>query len=335
MSGWKSHLKSDPTGWLLEPQNPSVRYYALRELFDRPAKDPDVLEARSNIMRMGGVPAILARQVSGGYWGKAEDFYIRSKYRGTVWQFIILAELGADGNDERVKQACEFVLTASQDRISHGFAYKTADLAGGDHDAVLPCLTGNMLYSLIRLGYLSDPRVQAGIQWAVRYQRADDGLSRAPDGWPYEISQKCWGKHSCHMGVVKVLKAFGEIPADQRSGEVSALIQVLAEHLLKHQIFKSSRDPNKVTMPHWLQVGFPLMWNTDILEVLGILSRLGYRDPQMQPAIDLLLSKQDDEGRWMLETTFNDRFLVGIERKGRASKWITLNALKVLKRYYG
>lgn len=77
------------------------------------------------------------------------------------------------------------------------------------------------------------------------------------------------------------------------------------------------------------------MYNTDALEVLGILIKLECRDERMQEALDLVISKQDDQGRWNLERTFNGRFLVNIEQKGKPSKWITLNALKVLKKYYG
>ena len=251
-----------------------------------------------------------------------------------MWTFILLAELGVDGKDERLRRACEFILAASQDRISHGFAYKSGALTGGDHDAVLPCLTGNMLFGLIRMGYLCDPRVQAGIGWAVKYQRFDDGIERPPDGWPYDINHRCWGKHTCHLGAVKVLKALAEIPRDQRTEEATSLIQMLAEYLLIHQIYKSSHDLDKITMPNWLQFGFPLMWNTDVLEILDILTRLGYRDPRMQPAVDWMLSKQDDLGRWNLETPYYDRFLVTIERNGKPSRWITLRALQVLKRYY-
>ena len=75
------------------------------------------------------------------------------------------------------------------------------------------------------------------------------------------------------------------------------------------------------------------MWDTDALEMAGLLTRLGYRDSRMQEAIDLILSKQDKQGRWTLEETFNGRFLVDIEQKGKPSKWVTLNALRVLKNY--
>jgi len=39
----------------------------------------------------------------------------------------------------------------------------------------------------------------------------------------------------------------------------------------------------------------------------------------MREAIGLVISKQDDQGRWNLETTFNGRFQVNIERKGKPS----------------
>jgi hypothetical protein len=58
----------------------------------------------------------------------------------------------------------------------------------------------------------------------------------------------------------------------------------------------------------------------------ALLTRLGYKDERMQEAIDLVVSKQDTEGKRKLERTFNGRFLVNIEQKGKPSKWITLNA---------
>jgi hypothetical protein len=77
------------------------------------------------------------------------------------------------------------------------------------------------------------------------------------------------------------------------------------------------------------------MYQTDALEILGILTKLGYIDKRMQEAMDLVVSKQDERGRWNLENTFNGRFQVNIEQKGKPSKWITLNAVRVLRRFYG
>jgi hypothetical protein len=334
VSDWKSVLKADPTDWLLEKDNPSVRYFTLIEIFDKPEDDPEVKEAKDEIMKTGVVPKILAKQNEGGYWGKPEDFYIRSKYKGTVWTLMILAELGADGNNERIRRACEFILENSQDRESGGFSYLSAKSGGGDHSKVLPCLTGNMVWSLIRFGYLEDSRVQNGINWIVRYQRFDDGIEEAPKGWPYKF-EKCWGKHTCHMGVVKALKALAEIPTNKRSNDVKNTIEKAVQYVLNHHIHKRSHDLSRVSKPEWLRFGFPLMWNTDVLEILGILTKLGYKDKRMREAVDLVVSKQDNQGRWMLEDTFNGRFQVNIEKRGKPSKWITINALKMLKSFYG
>ena len=68
--------------------------------------------------------------------------------------------------------------------------------------------------------------------------------------------------------------------------------------------------------------------------MLGIMTKLSYRDERMREAVDLVVSKQDEQGRWKLESTFNGRVHTNIERKGEPSKWITLKALTALKNYY-
>lgn len=327
-------MKADPTDWLLEEENPSVRYFTLRSIQDRTANDGEVKTSQTAIMETGPVPKILAGQKRGGYWGRPEDFYIRSKYKGTVWSVLLLAELGADGSDERIKKSCEFVLENSQDRKSGGFSYVSARSGGGAHSGVIPCLTGNMVWALIRLGYLEDPRLKHGIEWIIKYQRFDDGTAEAPRDWPYYKRDSCWGTHTCHMGVVKALKAFAEIPADKRTDEMKDLVHTGAEYMLAHHIYKRSHDLAKVSKPRWLEFGFPLMWNTDVLEILGILARLDYKDSRMQEAIDLVISKQDEQGRWKLDAAFTGRYRVNIERVGRPSKWITLNAIRALRKLY-
>jgi hypothetical protein len=192
-----------------------------------------------------------------------------------------------------------------------------------------------MVYSLIKLGYLGDQRVKAGVDWINRYQRFDDADGDdAPASWPYDRLAPCFGKHSCHMGAAKALKALAEIPKTERDNKTQATIETGAEYFLKHNIFKKSHDPSKVSKPGWLKFGFPLMYQTDALEILGILAKLGYRDERMQEAVDLVVSKQDAQGRWKLDSTFNGKNQVSIESKDQTSKWITLKALTALKHYY-
>jgi hypothetical protein len=291
------------------------------------------MHAREEIMLSGVVPRILKKQ-RGGSWNSPGRFYV-DKYRGTVWQLIILAEHEADGNNKQVKDACEYILHCSQDPESYGFACnERAGNSGGRHGEVVPCLTGNMIWSLVKLGHGEDHRVEKGIEWIAKYQRFDDGADAQLKGWPYDRYEMCWGTHSCHMGVVKALKAFSAIPKIQRSRIVNDAIGKGCEYLLKHHIYKQSHNLSRTAKPGWLKLQFPLMYQTDILESVLILLELGINDKRMQDAVDRITSKQNREGKWNLEATFNGRFQVNIEEKGAPSKWITYRALNVLKKYY-
>jgi hypothetical protein len=283
--------------------------------------------------REAPVEAILAEQLPDGHWVERDRFYT-AKYRGTVWNLIILAELGADGADPRVRAACEAVLRDAQDPDSGGFSSQRSKRAGGGlHSMVAPCLSGNMVFALIRLGMLGDPRVRQGLDWITTYQRFDDGDADVPTDWPYHI-EMCWGRHTCHMGAVKALKALAEVPPERRTPAMQATIVAGAEYLLRHHVFRRSHDLTKVSKPGWKRFGFPLMYQTDVLEILWILGRLDpryLRDERAREALDLVASRADAQGRWKLQQTFNDRFVVPVETRGRPSRWVSLRALEVLR----
>jgi hypothetical protein len=331
VADWTKHLKKDPTGWLLEERNPSVRYLTLVNILDRKETSAEVKRARADIMRRGVVPRILGRQNEGS-WNDPGRFY-RDKYKGTAWQLLMLAEHAADGSDKRITAACEYILRSSQDPESHGFSYdQRGGGTGGLHSGVIPCLTGNLVWSLVKLGFLEDERVRKGIDWITRYQRFDDGAAGKPAGWPYDRYEMCWGRHSCHLGVVKALKALSVIAKRRRNDDVKRSISSACEYLLAHRIYKRSHDLSTVSKPGWLRLQFPLMYQSDILEIADLLVGLGIRDERMADALDLIRSRQNDQGRWLLESTLNGRFWVNIEKKGMPSKWITYRAIKVLKR---
>jgi len=329
------HFEMDRSNldWLLEEENPSVRYLALRNVIGFDENLQSVTDAKNQIMQKGAVSAILSKQKSEGYWESLGDFYIRTKYRGTVWTLILLAEMCADGKDARIRNACEIIFERSQDGSSGGFAYRESkEGRGGDHARILPCLTGNMLSCFIRFGYLEDPRVKKGIEWITRYMRFDDGEGKGPDGWPYDVSDKCWGRHTCYLGLVKCLKALSEIPVERRSQDVQVTIDRCIDFILKHGIYRKSHHPSQLANPRWISFGFPLMWDTDVIEILHLLNREGVWDSRMEAAFELVLSKRTKKNVWLLDKSFNGRMQVRIEKEGAPSKWVTLRALIVLKK---
>lgn len=332
MSDWKALLKTDATKWLLEEENPSVRYFTLKDILDKPEHDQEVQKAKREIMQSGIVPDILRKQQESAYLQIHSRFYT-AKYNGLVWQLIVLAEMGAHVNSQ-IKEQCEYILSNSQETGDGGFAMNTAAKKGGGRiTEVIPCLTGNMVWSLIRFGYLNDPRLQKGIGWLTQYMRFNDGVEDNPQVQPYNRYEICWGKHTCFMGVVKALKGLSAIPQEKRTNEINDTINKAAEFLLIHHICKRSHNLSKNSKPGWLRFSFPLMYQTDVLEILDILTELGIADSRMNDALNIVLAKQDEMGRWKMENTSNtDRLLIPMEQKGGHSKWITLRAIRVLKR---
>ena len=331
MAHWKSMLKADPTAWLLEKENPSVRYFTLKHIMDKSEDDTDVQQTKRDIMQYGIVPAILQKQQEPGYIQAYPKFYT-NKYKGLVWSLIVLAELGADPSPQ-IKEQCEYILKYSQETQDGGFSQNTAAKTGGGRiSEVIPCLTGNMVWSLICFGYLEDPRLQKGIDWLTRYMCFNDGVEMTPQAPPYNHYEMCWGKHTCHMGVVKALKALAVIPEGKRTQAIKQTITEASEFMLIHHIHKRSHDIKHNSKPGWVKFGFPLMYQTDALEILEILSVLGIKDDRMNEAMDLMISKQDEMGRWKNENTYNsDRLIIPFGQKDEQSKWLTLRAMKVLK----
>lgn len=122
MCKWRSVLKADPTSGFLEKDNAFVRYRTLTSIFEIPANDQEVDKTRDAFMKIGAVPFISARQVK-KVTGINPRRYCVAKYKGTIWQLIILTELHADGTDQRIKRTCEFILQNLQNVESGGILH--------------------------------------------------------------------------------------------------------------------------------------------------------------------------------------------------------------------
>jgi hypothetical protein len=68
---------------------------------------------------------------------------------------------------------------------------------------------------------------------------------------------------------------------------------------------------------------------------LAVLTKLGYNnDDRLADALDLLIQKRRADGTWLLESSPTGRMQANLEAVGKPSKWVTLNALKVLKQLH-
>ena len=119
-------------------------------------------------MRSDPIASILAAQHPEGYWVKPGAGY-SPKYRATTWQIIFLDQLGADGRDTRIRNACGYLLEHAQTE-SGGFGS-----SGAKEDRPPPpsravhCLNGNLLRALLGFGWLGRC-IQGDRQGSFRHQ---------------------------------------------------------------------------------------------------------------------------------------------------------------------
>jgi len=308
----------DIAEWLLEADNPSARYLALTGLLDRPEDDPEVAAARAAIPAQRQAQAILNAQWPEGYWMHPGVGY-SPKYKASVWQVIFLAQMGAP-RTLAIDRACAYLLDNA--RLPNGLFTADKTTRGA-----IPCLSGNLLRAMRRLG-CDDPRLDEGsealAQAVVRDEfrcwcNARPRAARVRDGLP------------CAWGAVKALGAFAEVPAMRRSPAVRSAVESGVALLLDGDLATGGYPAPGGPSPLWLKLGFPLAYASDLLEALEVLLRLGVgRQPSLKPAVDLVVSERDGAGRWALEYTPRNTWS-GFGPVGRPNKWVTLRALRMLR----
>ncbi len=311
--------------WLLEKDQPSVRYFTLLELLGKTERDSEVRRARAAIPRVGWAAGLLQRQNPDGFWEARKPRTLREwarflqfpQFRSTMWPALVLADLGMDSRDPRIRKIAELFFEYKL-QLSSPFNFFTEEV----------CAVGNLASMLVRFGYGHDRRVRKLYAWLLEDQRENGGWNCAP-GKPGTLD--CW----------EALAAFSAVPKVHRSPQMQRAIDRGVEFYLERRLFREGTkyDP-------WFRFHYPTHYFYDVLVGLDVVTRLGYGgDRRLQPALDLLAHKRRADGTWSLDRIHPDvgrslkRDYSGRELKpwsleaaGKPSKWITLTALRVLHR---
>jgi hypothetical protein len=323
--------------WLLEKQDPGVRSFALRDLLGAPADEPEVRAARRATVRHSPVKEILEAQEREGYWVKPGPGYA-PKYTGTVWQVIFLGQFGANGEDRRVRAGAEYVLDHSRS-LQGGFS------ANATSAAMIHCLQGNLGASLLELGFGTDPRLEQALDWLARSITGEGIAPAAEKNAPVRYYRSgnsgpgflCSANNHlpCAWGAVPSLDALSRVPPRSRSKPIRRAIDVGVELIL-------SRDPAVADYPmgwstkpnaSWFKFGYPMGYVTDVLRNAEVLAALGYgKDARLQAVAELVLAKRMPDGCWPLEYSYAGKTWFDLGEKRKPNKWVTLRAMRVLKR---
>lgn len=307
--------------WLLEPENPNVRYFTLKKINRTSVNDTDMKKIQEEIINSSPVKEILALQRPSGYWDNDESA-TTPMYVSTAYQLILLAELGANWIQPEIKRAVGIVFDQAQDECG-AFPYES-DRYEKHKPFDFICLDAMVSYGLIGLEVPYSDR---------RMRKAVDHIATALGSGDYRCRFNKGAE--CTWGVVKALRVLSCIPKEKRSDEVEKAIENTVDYLLSHNI-AAAEFPHKeggTTSKHWFNLGWPRSYQADILQTALVLSDLGYgQAPRLKPVADFLLSKRLDNGAWPLEDTWNKMSVPFVRKSKRAaSKWISWQVFYVLK----
>lgn len=320
--------------WLLEKENPTVRHLTLKNLLGKKRNDRELVSALKDSITKGTVGQILSKMNPEGYWVKPGAGY-GPKYKGSVWSLITLAQCGAKVSDDpRIKTACKYYL--DQAFCEGGYLGYNGTPSG-----TIDCLQGNMCAALLDLE-CKDPRVDEAIEWMAR-SVTGEGVAPVTDKkatlryYAYNCGPlfACGpnGKKSCAWGAVKVMLALGKVPKNKQSKYIKTAIKAGSEFLLSKDI-TTADYPTRDNIPpnrSWFKLGFPVFYITDVLQTIEALINLGYENhPNVKKAIQFILDKQDEEGKWKLECHYNNKTWTNWGEGGKPSKWVTYRVYNIL-----
>jgi hypothetical protein len=323
--------------WILDSDH-SVRWQALRDLANAPA---EAAAERALVATSGWGARLLDLQGEDGQWDGGALFPARrsgpadgppdpadgpldagsgpsDENEGQPWTateptLSLLRVFGVDPDHGRVRRA------VAQVREHCRWEHDGQPFFDGE---VEPCINGRT----VGLGVYFGQDVE-GIVARLVGEQLEDG------GWNCEAENG--SVRSSFDTTINVLEGLlAHERATGGSAESVAARRRGEEYLLERRLFRR-RSTGEVVNPAWLQFSFPTRWHYDVLRALEYFRDAGDPpDQRVDEAIQLLWSKQQPDGTWLLENTHPGKVHFPLEDgDGRPSRWNTLRALRVLDWY--
>jgi hypothetical protein len=300
--------------WLLE-SDPAIRWQVLRDLKD--ASPGEVAAERARVEREGWGARLLALEGADGLWDGGACF--PAAYTGgepgqpwtaTMHTLQTLQILGLDPSGQAARRA--IALVAEHGRWEHaGQRYFDGE--------VEPCINGRT----IETGAYFGVDVAAVVK-RILGERLADG------GWNCEAENG--SVRSSFDTTINVLD--GLLEFDRTTGGSAAVREARRsgeEYLLERGLFRR-KSTGEVADPAYLDFAFPYYWHYDVLRALDYFRRSGANpDPRMAEAVEVVQSKRQPDGRWLLDRIHPGRVHFDLEGGvGAPSRWNTLRGLRVL-----
>jgi hypothetical protein len=286
---------------------------------DLTSEAPDAIAAeRSRVATEGWGAQLLRAQSPAGNWGGPKEG------QGLLVSFNSLVVLKDLGLDPASKEARKMI-----DRVDKRLVFKPLNNRPFLHGETEPCINGRIL----AVGaYFKEPNDELASR--LLSEQLEDG------GWNCEAvepsAKRPLSRRSSFHTTICVLEG---LLAYERAGRKSVAVTKARKkgeaYLLERRMFRSLRT-GEVIDERWLRFSFPTFWHYDVLRGLDYLRNAGIKpDRRIREAIEVVIKRRHQNGRWPLNVLHSERIPMQMETEvGKASRWNTLRALRVLRWYY-
>lgn len=311
--------------WLLD-SDPSIRWQVMQDLLNAPVAE--VAAERAKVATQGVGARLLAMQGADGSW--AGTAWNRG-WDSTMHVLTLLREMGLDPTSEQARHAIDLVCARVRwQGWNWDGAWCGEDFVGNPFFAgeVEPCINGQVAASGAYFG--QDIQRILGL---LLVEQLPDG------GWNCEAANG--STRSSFNTTICVLEALleYELAGGNNAGINQARLRG-QEYLLARRLFRRHSTGERIEQDRegataFTRFSFPTWWHYDVLRGLEYLRRARVTpDERVAEAIELVESKRDADGRWLLENQYAGTMPVELdEGEGKPSRWNTLRALRVLDWY--
>ncbi len=289
--------------WLLDG-DPAIRWQVMRDITSESA---DVVDAeRSRVAEEGWGRALLERQAPQGWWN-ADD-------RGwmiTMDALALLREMGVEPASAPARRAIA--------RVKEHLTWKALENRPYFDGETEPCING----AILAFGSYFGERCDRIVERLLREQLEDGG-------WNCEAPPST---RSSFHSTIRVLE--GLLEFERRWGADSAVrrARLRAHDYLLIRGMMRRLSTGEIVNRKWTRFAFPTMWFYDVLRGLDYLRSAGVEpDDRVAEAVGVVKARRHQNGRWPMNHLHPDRLGFALEPEtGRASRWNTLRAMRVLK----
>ncbi|QTX03805.1 hypothetical protein [Agromyces archimandritae] len=301
----------DTVAWLLEAEDPSIRWQAMRDLGGSPPAE--VAAERAKVATEGWGARLLALQPADGCWG-GDVYGENGDRRSVTWTLHLLRRLGIDPAQAPVREAVERVRTGVHWREQEG----GLPYFEGEVEA---CINGGVLALGAYFGVLDGADRLIDV---LLSEQLDDG------GWNCDAPESQRSSFDSTLCVLEGLAEFERATASTRP-DVETARRRGEEYLLERNLYRRL-STGEIVLPRYANFAFPPYWTYDVLRALDYFRGTGDPpDPRIGPAIELLLHARDADGPWPAGAPWEGEVYFAVDApEGRPSPWNTLRALRVL-----